>query len=128
MNEIIIETIVQIVATLLMTLIGVLGTWLTVQISKREELKNIAAATEEATRAAQNTVLELQQTAVESMKAAHEDGKLTEDEIESLGKMLLAKTLDKMSESAVKVLTAAGVDITAIIIGAGEATINMIKK
>lgn len=128
MYEIIMETVVQIVATLLLTLIGVLGTWLTIKISKKAELANIAAATNEATKAAQNTVLELQQTAVESMKAAHEDGKLTEDEIESLGKMLLAKTLDKMSESAVKVLTAAGVDITAIIIGAGEAMIGAMKK
>lgn len=128
MTEIIIETIVQIVATLLLTLIGVLGTWLTVQISKKAELSNIAAATEEATKAAQNTVLELQQTTVEAMKAAHEDGKLTEDEIKSLGNMLLRKSLDKMSESAVQVLTAAGVDITAIITGAGEAMINIIKK
>lgn len=128
MTEIIIETIVQIVATLLLTLIGVLGTWLTVQISKKAELANIAAATEEATKAAQTTVLELQQTTVEAMKAAHEDGKLTEDEIKTLRNILLSKALDKMSESAVKVLGAAGVDINAIIIGAGEAMINLIKK
>lgn len=128
MYEIIMETVVQIVATLLLTLIGVLGTWLTIKISKKAELANIAAATNEATKAAQNTVLELQQTAVESMKAAHEDGKLTEDEIESLGKMLLAKTLDKMSEPAKALLMAAGVDISAIITGAGEAMIGAMKK
>ena len=41
MTEVIIENAVQIVATLLITLIGVLGAWLTAKIGKREELKNI---------------------------------------------------------------------------------------
>ena len=70
MENVIIETVVQIVATLLITLIGVLGTWLTAKIAKKHELANIAAATDEATKAAQTTVLELQQTTVEAMKAA----------------------------------------------------------
>lgn len=128
MNEIIIETIVQIVAVLLLTLIGVLGTWLTAKLGKRAELVNIAAATDEATKAAQTTVLELQQTTVEAMKAASEDGKLTEAEIKHLGALLLQKTLDKMSDSAKNLLTAAGVDITAIITGVGEAMIQNMKK
>lgn len=128
MFEIIMETVVQIIATLLLTLIGVLGTWLTIKISKKAELANIAAATNEATRAAQTTVLELQQTTVEAMKAAHEDGKLTEDEIKNLSAMLLEKALDKMSEPAKALLMAAGVDISAIITGAGEAMIGAMKK
>lgn len=128
MYEIIMETVVQIVATLLLTLIGVLGTWLTVKISKKAELSSIAVATNEATRAAQTTVLELQQTTVEAMKAAHEDGKLTEDEIKNLSAMLLEKALDKMSEPAKALLMAAGVDISAIITGAGEAMIGAMKK
>jgi hypothetical protein len=128
MYEIIMETVVQIVAALLLTLIGVLGTWLTIKISKKAELANIAAATNEATRAAQTTVLELQQTTVTAMKAAHEDGKLTEDEIKNLSAMLLEKALDKMSEPAKALLIAAGVDISAIITGAGEAMIGAMKK
>ena len=128
MYEIIMETVIQIVATLLLTLIGVLGTWLTIKISKKAELANIAAATNEATKAAQTTVLELQQTTVEAMKAAHEDGKLTEDEIKNLSAMLLEKALDKMSEPAKALLMAAGVDISAIITGAGEAMIGAMKK
>lgn len=127
MENIIIETVVKIVATLLITLIGVLGTWLTTTIAKKHELANIAAATDEATKAAQTTVLELQQTTVEAMKAASEDGKLTESEIEELGALLLQKALDKMSDAAKNVLTSAGVDITAIITGAGEALINRMK-
>ena len=128
MFEIIMETVIQIIATLLLTLIGVLGTWLTIKISKKAELASIAAATNEATKAAQTTVLELQQTTVEAMKAAHEDGKLTEDEIKNLSAMLLEKALDKMSEPAKTLLMAAGVDISAIITGAGEAMIGAMKK
>ena len=93
MENVIIETVVQIVATLLITLIGVLGTWLTDTIAKKHELANIAAATDEATKAAQTTVLELQQTTVEAMKAASADGKLTQSEIEELGSLLLQKAL-----------------------------------
>lgn len=128
MTEIIMENAVQIVATLLITLIGVLGTWLTAKIAKRAELTNISIATNEATKAAQITVLELQQTMVEAMKAASEDGKLSESEIKELGALLLEKALDKMSDSAKKLLNSAGVDITAIIKGAGEAMILNLKK
>ena len=127
MNEIIIETGVQIVATLLLTLIGVLGTWLTAKISKRQELANISAATHEAVSAAQITVLELQQTVVDGWKAANEDGKLTDEEIAELGYMLINKTVEKMSDSAVNLLVSAGVDISALIKGAGEAMIKQIK-
>lgn len=128
MNEIIIETAVQIIAALLLTLIGVLGTWLTAKLAKKTELANIAAATNEATEAAQSTVLALQQTTVEAMKAASEDGKLTEAEIKELGALLLEKALDKMSEPAKALLISAGKDISAIIQDAGEAMILSMKK
>ncbi|MBO5130161.1 MAG: hypothetical protein J6B95_07440 [Oscillospiraceae bacterium] len=128
MTEIIIANAVQIAATLMVTLIGVLGTWLTAKIAKRTELANISAATNEAVRAAQLTVLELQQTTVEAMKAASEDGKLTAAEIEHLGALLLEKALAQMSDPAKKLLTAAGVDLTAVIKGAGEAMVQQMKK
>ena len=127
MNEIIMETVMQIVGTLLITLIGVLGAWLTAKIGKRHELGNIAVATNEAINAAQLTVLELQQTVVDGWKAANEDGKLTDEEVEMLGVMLIDKTVEKMSDSAINLLVSAGVDITAIIKGAGEAMIKQIK-
>ena len=127
MYEIIMETGVEIVATLLLTLIGVLGTWLTAKISKQKELVNIATATGEAVNAAQITVLELQQTVVDGLKAAHEDGKLTDEEITNLGYMLINKTVEKMSDSAVNLLVSAGVDISSLIKGAGEAMIQRMK-
>lgn len=128
MHDMIIEFAADVLSVLLVTLIGVLGTWLTMKIGKKQELASIAAATNEATEAAQRTVLELQQTTVESMKAASEDGKLSEDEIKQLGAMLLEKALAQMSAPAMKVLTAAGKDISAIIQSAGEAMILAMKK
>lgn len=120
MTNVIIENLVQIVATLIVTLIGVLGAWLTAKIAKRAELSNISTATDEAIRAAQTTVLELQQTTVDKLKAASADGKLTKAEIAELGKMLIDGSMEKMSDAAKNVLNSAGVDITAIIKGAGR--------
>lgn len=128
MIEIIIENIVQIAATLLITLIGVLGAWLTSKISKSKELANIAVAVDEVIRAAQTTVLELQQTTVDGWKQASADGKLTKEEITELSKLLLEGAMAKMSDTSKNLLNAAGVDISAIITGAGESLIAQIKK
>lgn len=124
MQDTIINVAAQVVSTLLITLIGVLGAWLTAKIGKRVELTNINKAKDELIAAAQQTVLELQQTVVEGMKAAAEDGKLSDDEVESLCIMLMTKTKDKMSLSAIRLLEAAAVDVNALIRGAGEALIE----
>ena len=124
MTDIIIRTIAEVIGTLLITAIGVLGAWLTTKIAKRVELTNINKAKDELILAAQQTVLELQQTVVEGMKAAAADGKLSDEEIASLGLTLLAKTKEKMSLSAMNVLEAAAVDVNALIRGAGEALIE----
>ena len=128
MQEMIIKVLVDVATTLLLTLIGVAGTWLTMKIAKRQELASIAAATNEATSAAQRVVLELQQTVVEAMKAASEDGKLPAYDIEQLGAMLLEKALAQMSVPAVQILAAAGKDVKAIIQSAGEAAVLAIKN
>lgn len=127
MNTVIIETVVSVAANLAITLIGVLGAWLVAQIGKKQQLGTINLAVEELTGAAEQTVLELQQTVVDDLKAASADGKLTQDEIKDLGKKLLEGTLQKMSGSGIGVLKAANVDINAIITGAGEALIATIK-
>ena len=74
------------------------------------------------------TVRELQQTLVEGLKAAHEDGKLTKDEIAMLGKKLLEETVKKMSAPAADLLAAAAVDLNALIRGAGESWIIRAHK
>ena len=128
MNEAIISLIAQVLGTLLVTLIGVLGAWLTAKIGKRVELSNINRAKDELIAAAQQTVMELQQTVVEELKDKAADGKLTEEEITELGFLLVDKTKKKMSLSAIGVLEAASVDIIALIRGAGEALINQMHE
>ena len=71
---------------------------------------------------------ELKQTVVDGMKAAHADGKLTQGEISELGSLLYEKTTAKLSDSALNVLTAAQVDISALITGAAEQLIASMKK
>jgi hypothetical protein len=128
MNTVIIETVVSVAANLAITLIGVLGAWLVAQIGRTQQLKTINAAVGELTSAAETTVLELQQTVVDGLKEASADGKLTQDEITNLGKLLLDGALAKMSDSGINVLKAANVDINAIVTGAGEALIAKIKQ
>ncbi len=91
-------------------------------------LKTINAAVGELTNAAEQTVLELNQTVVHGLKEASADGKLTQEEIANLGKLLLKGALAKMSDSGIGVLKAANVDINAIVTGAGEALIARIKR
>ena len=128
MEEVIIKNVVDIVAALIITLAGVLGAWLSSKIAKRAELDSINTATQQLISATQITVGELQQTLVEGMKEAAEDGKLTTEDMMMLGNMLIEKTMKKMSKPACDLLNAAGVDIIAMINGAGEDWINSLKK
>jgi len=118
----------QVAATLLITLIGVLGTWLTLQFGKSTKLKNINDAQKELIRAAKVTVGELQQTTVADLKAANEDGKLTSQEIAQLHRKLVDKTVEKLSAPAYALLAAASVDVEALILGVGESWIERIKQ
>ncbi len=126
--EYVIEYGVQIAATLLITLIGVLGAWLTLKIGKREQLATINAAQQEVIKAAKLTVGELQQTVVDGLKAASKDGKLTPQEIAELGDMLIDKTLAKLSGPTYALLNAVAVDVNELITGAGENWINKLKS
>ena len=108
--------------------IGVFGAWLLMQISRSQKLSTINTAVDELTNAAEQTVLELQQTVVDDLKAASADEKLTKDEIEVLGKKLIDGSLAKMSGSAMDVLKAANVDVNVIITGAGEALIARVRR
>ena len=123
----ILEFTLQIAATLLVTLIGVLGTWLTLKLGKSAGLQNIDAAQKELIRAARITVDELQQTFVVDWKTANEDGKLQADEIAALKEHLLNKTLDKLSAPALSLLKGASVDVNGLIAGVGEAWIDRMK-
>ena len=128
MSEVFMEVAAQVAGALLVAVISVAGAWLSAKIGRRQELASIAAATEEAAEAAKRVVLELQQTAVEGMKAARADGKLSRAEVEQLGKLLLEKSLAQLSQPAKQVLEAAGKDVCAIIRSAGEAAVLAMKQ
>lgn len=122
-----IENGVQVAVSLVVALIGVAGTWLSLQIGKVKKLQTVKLATDEAKDAAITTVLELQQTVVDDLKAAAVDGKLTKEEIAKLKNDLISMSMAKLSDTSVKILTAAGVDISAIIAGAAETMVGQMK-
>ena len=125
--NILIENAVNITAAFFIALIGVFGAWLTAKLGKATQLDTVNRAQQELIKLAQITVGELKQTVVDGMKAAHTDGKLTKEEIAQLGNMLYEKTTAKLSASAMDVLTAAQVDISALITGTAEHLIGQMK-
>ena len=125
--DVIIENVVKIVAALLMMLISVGGAYLTSLIAKHEKLKAISEATQQVIDAAIQTTGELQQTVVNDLKAASADGKLSNEEINTLYHDVVVLTLDKLSVPTINLLNAAGADIEAIIHGATEDWINTMK-
>ena len=128
MMELLAEYGIRLAGTLLITLLGVFGTWLTIKLGKNANLENINAAQKEVIRAAKITVGELQQTIVDDLKAAHEDGKLTPEEIRMLGTELVDRTVQKLSMPTYELLKAAAVDIEEMITGVGESWIARMKQ
>ncbi len=135
MNGILIEAGVQVVAMLLMTLIGVFGAWLTVVLNKKYklgnqtiELANINTAQQEVIAMAKQTVEELQQAIVDDLKNATADGKLTDEEIDMLRDTLQETTMRKLSQPTKDLLTSAMVDISALIVGAGDSWLKRLKE
>ena len=126
-TDILIENAVNIAAAFFIALIGVLGAWLTAKLGKSTQLDTVNRAQQELIKLAQITVGELKQTVVDGMKAAHKDGKLSKEEIAQLGHLLFEKTTAKLSASAMDVLTAAQVDISALITGTAEHLIGQMK-
>ena len=125
--DILIENAVNIAEAFFIALIGVFGAWLTAKLGKSTQLDTVNRAQQELIKLAQITVGELKQTVVDGMKAAHKDGKLSKEEIAQLGHLLFEKTTAKLSASAMDVLTAAQVDISALITGTAEHLIGQMK-
>jgi len=128
MKDFLIEQAVGITAYLLVTLIGLLGAWLSSKLAKKIELANIKAATDIVTTETITTVNELQQTTVDHLKAAHKDGKLTPEEIAMLGNALLEITESKLADSVKGLLVAAKIDLENLIRSQAESYINRMKS
>lgn len=120
MIEIILENLINILSAALIALMGILGSLITAKLNEKTRLQSINAAQQELVYMAQQTVGELQQTVVDKLKQSRADGKLTESEIKALGTALVEKTIEKMSQPAIKLLNSAGVDIIALIHGTAE--------
>ena len=127
MKEILITQAAQIVSTVIITLIGVLATWLTAKLNAHMQLKNLTSALDTCLKMTQVTVGELQQKFVEGMKDANEDGKLTADEIKELNSSLLLYTKEKMTPDIINIIINAGIDINKFILDAGENYIQELK-
>ena len=128
MIETIMTNAVELTGSLLMMLIGLLGTWLSLKMAKQQELKALSAAVNQAIAMARLTVDELQQTVVDGIKAERADGRLTKQEVSMLSMQLWEKTVEKMSAPAVELLEAAKVDLKALIQGAGAAWIREMQE
>ena len=118
MLNVILENLISIAAAAMIALIGILGSLITRELNKNTALSSINLAQQELILMAQQTVGELQQTVVDKLKA--NGSKLSTQEINALGEALVEKTVKKMSEPAMKLLNASGVDIIALIHGAAE--------
>lgn len=128
MREVIIEVIVQVIGALLMGVIGVAFAYLTKLVGKTKELEHVASAMDELENVVTTVVGDLQQTIVENLKAASVDGKLSQEDIYDLGKMLVMKVSEQLSNPASTTIKAAGIDMTEAIHSIAEAYIAKIKR
>jgi hypothetical protein len=127
MQEILVESVLQIVTQAVLILLSLFGTWAAMRLAKTQKFQALSAAVTEATAMAQQTVSALQQTLVDGWKAAAPDGKLTDEQIALLNQKLLEITKSKMSDAAIKLILGANKDLNAIIQDAGEAWLRKIK-
>lgn len=123
----IIQYVAEIVAILVISAIGVFGSWLLNKMKQQKGLENIAMATEQVIEAAQITVRELQQTLVGNWKEQQENGKLTAEQIAELKQKAIEITLKKLSEPTLKLLESAKIDVEVMITSAAEAYIDELK-
>lgn len=123
----IIQYVAEIVAILVISAIGIFGSWLLNKMKQQKGLENIAMATEQVIQAAQVTVRELQQTLVGNWKEQQENGKLTAEQIVELKQKAIDITLKKLSEPTLKLLESAKIDVEVMITSATEAYIDELK-
>ena len=128
--ELFIETLIQylaeVVGLVVVTAIGIFGSWLLNKMKQNKSLQNITLATEQVFSAAQSTVYELQQTLVEGWKR-NQDGKLTPEQVEELRAKVLEITMAKLAEPTLKLLNGAKMDVAAMISSAAESYVLEMK-
>ena len=128
MREVIIEVAVQVIGAILMGIVGVVFAYIGKWMGQTKKLETVAAAMEQLDTVVCNVVGELQQTMVEHLKASTADGKLSEEDIYDLGKLLVLKTKEQLSDPTAKTLEATGIDMETMIHSIAEAYIERIKR
>ena len=125
---ILIEQTVTTVARILEALVLAYGAWALEKIGKNKKLQNLNLANEELCSIIKQTVREFNQTIVTHLKETSTNGKLTQEQIDALRDELLASVKAKASEAAIQMITAAGADLDALIIGQCEAYLDALKE
>lgn len=125
---VLIEQAVTTVARLLEALVLAYGAWALEKFGKNKKLQNLTLANQELCAIVKQTVRELNQTIVNGLKEESPDGKLTNAQINDLSGMLLALVKAKADEATIKILTAAGTDVDALITGQCEAYLDLLKS
>lgn len=94
---------------------------------EQKNFQNIILAVSSVLEMARLTVGELKQDMVDRLKEISETGKLTPEQVKEINNELLARTLKKLSEPTKNLLDAVGIDICALIMGAGEDWVRELK-
>lgn len=128
MREAIIEVTVQVIGAIVMGVIGIMFAYIGKLIGQNKKLETISSAMNQLEDVVQNVVGELQQTMVDGLKEASVDGKLSNEDIFDLGRLLVQKATEQLSDPASATLEAAGIDIVSMIHSMAEAYIERIKR
>ena len=118
----------EIIKTLILTLVGVAGTWLLAQTGKNKHLANIHSALGEVGAAVTVVVAKLQKKFVENWKQINEYGKLTEEYIKRLNKTLIDEVMKNLSDPAIQLLKGAKIDLEEYILSMGEKAVTQLTK
>lgn len=94
---------------------------------EQKNFQNIILAVSSVLEMARLTVGELKQDMVDQLKEISATGKLTPEQVKEINAELLARTLKKLSEPTKHLLDAVGIDICALIMGAGEDWVRELK-
>lgn len=125
--QILIQYAAEVIALIIITALGILGSYILKKIGSNKNLENIANASQQVISAAQETVRRLQQTLVETWKAAAVNGKLTPEQIEELKGLTQEITMEQLGQPVLDLLAAAKIDVSEMITNAAEAYINQLK-
>lgn len=128
MREAIIEVAVQVITAVLLGMVSIAFAYVGKWMGQTKKLETVSAAMSQLEGVVQNVVGELQQTMVEGLKAASVDGKLTQEDIYDLGKLLVMKATEQLSNPAAYTLESAGIDVENMIHSIAEAYIERIKR